>query len=98
MNNLLDNLGDYLRVLDILVCSFCVFVLLKRYRTGGAHWNLKTHDYWFSCLMWCISGLILSIQGITLDYPFGPAIVFVTAAALVTGRGLHRKGAWGGDR
>jgi hypothetical protein len=88
---------DFWRVGIILVCVGCLWFLAKRYRANSDTWNEKTRDYWFSLVMWSLAGGVLAIQGMVLNFPFGPGLVFVTAAALVSLKGLLKQGEWGGS-
>lgn len=87
-----------LRIAVAMVCLFSLVALLVRFKQNSSDWNVKTKDYWYALLMWSLSGLVLAIQGLLESRLITPAIVFATAAALVTGKGLHRKGSWGSDR
>lgn len=93
----LDDWYDSVRVAVGVICLITLFVLFKRYRRDGENWNKKTHDLWFSVVMWTFAGLVMTIQGIYLDYIFGPALVFLTAAALTGAKGIFAKGSWGGN-
>lgn len=89
---------DYFRILLILVAVFCFIMLLVRVKAGRMKWNEKTKDYWYAMTAWVISGGVILVQGILFDLDFNPGTVAVAAAILVTGRGLNRKGEWGGDQ
>lgn len=94
--NFLDEWHDYVRAFAFFVSLYClVFLVLRYFQTDGKNWNVKTKDYWFALVMWTLSGCVFTIQGITLDRPFTPGFVFLTAAILVTGKGIRRKGEWG---
>ena|SRR5690349_18388763 len=93
----MDDWHDYVRVVALLVCLYSLVTLFSRRRKNGADWNVKTNDYWFALLMWTLAGCVFAIQGIYLDRPFTPGFVFLTAASLVTGKGLNHKGDWGGS-
>jgi hypothetical protein len=86
---------DFVRGVGFCVSIFCVAVLLIRWRQKSAGWNEKTKDYWYALLMWSLAGCVFTVQGIVLDRPFTPGFVFLIAAILVTGKGLHQKGDWG---
>jgi hypothetical protein len=88
---------DALRVLIFFLSLWCCWMLILRYRQNRDDWTPKTLDYWYSLLMWCFVGVASSIQGIALDRPLTPAYVATCAAVLVTARGIHRKGSWGGN-
>ena len=92
-----DSWTDVLRVLVLFVSVYCVVLLLIRHQQEALRWNVKTKDLWYALLMWSLAGCVFAVQGIALDRPFTPATVFLTAAVLVTGKGVHRKGRWGGD-
>lgn len=88
---------DAIRVIVIGVSALSFVRLLRRRSKNAAAWNEKTLDYWYALFVWSIAGFVLAIQGIVLDRPPTPGFALVVAAALVTGRGLHRKGGWGGS-
>lgn len=88
---------DILRTLAFFVSIYCVIVLAIHYKRDGRNWNVKTKDYWFALMMWSLAGCVFAGQGVVLDRPFTPGFVFLTAAVLVTGKGLARKGPWGSD-
>lgn len=92
----LDQWHDYLRLAMFLVNAGCLLLLIRRYMQQSNHWNVKTRDYWYALFMWCLAGCVLTAQGVVLDRPFTPAVVFVTAASLASLKGLLTKGAWGG--
>ena len=86
---------DVVRVVAFFVSLFCLVKLVIRYRKDHREWNVKTNDYWFAMVMWSLAGCVFTVQGIALDRPFTPGFVFMTAAILVSGKGLSRKGVWG---
>lgn len=86
---------DFVRVLAFFISVFCLVKLGIRYQQAGRNWNVKTKDYWFALVMWSLAGCVFTVQGVVLDRPFTPGFVFLTAAILVTGKGLARKGSWG---
>jgi hypothetical protein len=92
-----DDWLDVFRIFLFFVSTYSVLLLAIRYRNGGNEWNIKTKDYWFSALMWSLSGCVFTMQGIALDRPLTPATVFMTAAILTTGKAVHRKGDWGSN-
>lgn len=91
------NLSDYWRLVNLVICVLCIATLFNRFRKNRSDWNAKTRDYWLSFLAWSIAGAEFSIEGIVRHSEFGPRVVFITAAALVTFVGLRRRGAWGTD-
>lgn len=92
-----DDLLDVFRIFLFVLSAYSAVVLVLRYRREGADWNTKTKDIWYGSLMWSIAGCIFVLQAIALDRPFTAATVFMTAAILVTGKGVHGKGPWGGN-
>lgn len=92
-----DQWHDYWRLLIAISSLYCIFLLVKRFRDNRDTWNEKTRDYWFSLLMWTLAGVVGCAQGIFFNYPFGPSLVFTTAAVVVSLKGLLRKGDWGGS-
>lgn len=86
---------DLVRVLAFFISVYCVVILLLRWKRDSKDWNVKTRDYWYALFMWSLAGCVFTVQGVALDRPFTPGFVFLTAAVLVTGKGLHRKGEWG---
>lgn len=87
---------DFLRVGMFLLSLWCCITLLLRWRKYSDAWTDKTKDYWYSLFMWTVVGQVTSIQSIYLDRPVTAATVTILAAVLVTGKGLHQKGDWGG--
>jgi len=92
-----DDWLDYFRIILFFVSAYTVVVLLYRYRVNGHGWNTKSMDIWFGNLMWALSGCVFMVQAIALDRPMTVATVFVFAAILVSGKAVHKKGAWGSD-
>lgn len=86
---------DYWRVLNLLVCAPCFFVLLLRYKQNRWSWNVKTTDYWFALAVWTFTGAAASIEGIVMNSPPGFRLVLILAGGLVTLKALLRAGAWG---
>lgn len=93
----LNDWHDYARVLGTAMNLFVVVVLVIRYKQHHKSWNEKTVDLWYSLLMWGLAGIVFCVQGIVLDRPFTPGFVFLMAATLVAGKGVHAKGRWGGS-
>lgn len=93
----LNEWHDYLRVGLFFLSLWCCVTLIKRYRHNRDRWNVKTLDYWYALLMWTLVGMTFSVQGVYFDRDVTPALVAVTAAVLTTGKGLKRKGSWGGE-
>lgn len=91
----LDEWHDFLRVVIFFISLYCIITLFRRWRRDHKDWNTKTTDYWYALLMWSLAGCVLSAQGVTLDRPLTPGTVFLAAAIVVTGKGLHQKGDWG---
>lgn len=92
-----DDFLDWFRILLFGLSVFSAVTLVLRYRRGGANWNVKTKDYWYSALMWSLAGCVFTVQGIALNRPLTPATVFMTAAILVTAKAVVRKGDWGSN-
>lgn len=93
----LNDWHDYVRVLLIGILIYSLLVLTIRFRAQHKTWNDKTKDYWYAMTMWCLTAGVLLVQGIALNLGFTPGFVLLVSATLVTGRGLHRKGDWGGN-
>lgn len=93
----LDDWYDVVRFVAFFVSLYSAGCLLVKYHRHHKTWNTKTKDYWFALLMWSFAGAEFCIQGIGLDRPFTPATVFLVAAILVTGKGVHQKGDWGNN-
>lgn len=91
----LNEWHDYVRLVAFFMCLYCLIMLLVTRQREGDGWNTKTHDYWYAMVMWVLAGHVIAAQGVILDRPFSPAVVFLTAAALTTGKGLHKRGEWG---
>lgn len=94
--HLINDWADFLRIFLIVLGLYSVGKLVWRYRQSSNEWNQKTLDYWYSLLMWSAAGVIIAGQGVVLDRPFTPATVLLAAATLVTAKGIHTKGSWGG--
>lgn len=94
---LLNDWADYLRVITLLVSLYACVTLIRRWRQHNDAYNTKTKDYWYALFMWTIVGIVVPIQAMTLDRPFTPATVVITAAVLTTAKGLHTRGSWGGE-
>lgn len=91
----IDDWHDLVRIVALCISLYCVFTLVRRYIANHTGWNEKTLDYWYALTMWSLAGCVFCVQGILLDRPFTAGFVFLTAAILVTGKGLHQKGTWG---
>lgn len=92
-----DHWFDYYRLAILIVCVICTVMLTNRFIRHRKAWNSKTIDYWYSMMMWSIAGSVIAVEGIRLDSPFSVRTVFVSLAAVVSLRGLMRKGSWGHD-
>lgn len=92
-----DNVLNICRFLVLLLSLWCCYKLLWRFRKFGDNYTGKTKDYWYALLMWAVVGVVTMAQGIYLNRPLTPATIIIAAAVLVTGKGLHSKGSWGGD-
>lgn len=86
---------DAVRVLTFFINAYAFVLLILRYRANKENYNTKTIDLWYGLLMWSLAGCVFSVQGIVLDRPFTAAFVFMTAATLTVGKGVHAKGPWG---
>ena len=89
---------DIVRVIAFLVNVYAFSLLICRFRSRAEDWNVKTKDLWYALLAWTAAGATLNVQSILLDRPLTPGFVLIVAAALVTGKGVHRKGSWGASR
>lgn len=92
-----DSWLDFFRIGVFLISIWCFMTLLRRFHQYNKDWSDKTRDYWYALLMWTVVGIVAPIQGIVLNRPLTPAFAVMFAAILTTGKGLHTKGAWGGD-
>lgn len=88
---------DAVRAIAFFVSLYCLVKLIVRYKQNESSWNVKTKDYWFAMVMWSLAGCVFAAQGIALDRPFTPGFVFMSAAILVSGKAMFRKGSWGSD-
>lgn len=93
----INDLVDVFRAIVAAVLFFSLYILLVRFKRNGKDWNTKTRDLWYSLFMWTIAGITLMFQGILLDRPLTPATMAVFAASFVTGKGVFKKGDWGGS-
>lgn len=91
-----DDWIDLGRVVIFFLSLWCCYTLLRRLFANLDNWNTKTKDLWYSMFMWSVVGIVSMSQGVLLDRPLTPTTVVISAAVLVTGKGLHRKGSWGG--
>lgn len=91
-----DDWHDFVRAIAFVINAYSLYLSVIRYRAGIAGWTSKTIDLWYALTMWILAGAVFSVQGIILDRPFTPGFVFLTAASLVSGKGLRSKGPWGG--
>lgn len=89
---------DVVRGLAFLINLYALYLAVKRYAKGHKNWNEKTIDLWYALTMWTLAGIVFCVQGIILDRPFTAGFVFLVAATMVTGKGLHAEGPWGADR
>lgn len=86
---------DALRILAFFANVWSLVLLVRAFLRRRGDWSQKTLDYWYALTMWSLAGAILSIQGVVMDLPLTPTVIFVTAASLVSIKGLYRKGTWG---
>jgi hypothetical protein len=91
----LNEWHDWLRLFNFLLCSTSVYLLVKSFRKHHHEWNTKTHDYWYALLAWCGAAIASSIEGVFTDAQVTVRLVFVTAASIVTLKGLLNKSHWG---
>lgn len=84
-----------LRVAIFVMCAGSVLTLLMRFKNNRDNWNAKTRDYWYALVSWSVAGMVIAVEGIRHDTPFGVRTVFVTVSAVVSLIGLRRKGDWG---
>lgn len=88
---------DWLRVLNLGLCTWAAAVLLVRFVKQRELWNAKTRDYWFALLIWTVVGAVGSLEGLYQDLQPGSRLVVLTVASGVTLIGLQRRGDWGGS-
>lgn len=91
-----DDWHDVIRVVDAVMALLCLFLLSKRFGQNGNEWNTKTKDYWFAIVLWCLTSVVLAIEGVYEDRPLEPRLVFYVMATAVTLKGLLSKSSWGG--
>lgn len=92
-----DDVIDWWRLVAFALCLIALVILMRRFVQFRDDWNEKTRDQWYSLVMWIVAGGAYAIQGIFFEVPFGPALVIMTAAVLVSLKALLQKGTWGGD-
>lgn len=83
------------RLVVSLMSTAALFYLIRRYIKNGKSYNTKTVDLWYALAAWCTAGAVGPLTRAIWDTS-GPGLVFTTAAALVTLKGVARKGEWGG--
>jgi hypothetical protein len=93
----LNDWHDYVRAFSFFISLGCLVTLMVRWKQKRHEWNSKTMDYWYALVMWTLSGLVFTAQGVALDRPMTPGFVFLVMAILVTSVGLHKRGTWGGS-
>jgi hypothetical protein len=91
----IDTIYDYWRLLNAVLGVLCMIWLIGGLIKQYEYWNTKTRDLWYSRLMWSGVGIGISIEGIIYDRGMTYTLVFVTAASLITFKGLNIKGSWG---
>ena len=75
----------------MVVCLYILWELLRIFRSDHHSWNRVAAEYWYVLTMWTLAGFMTMIQGIALDRPLTPALVFISAAALVGVKAAHSK-------
>jgi hypothetical protein len=91
----IDGWVDLWRLGNLLVGLLCLGWLVGGLIKQHADWNVKTRDFWYSRIMWAVTQCVLSIEGIRQGAGATIGLVLITAAGIVTFKGLNRKGAWG---
>lgn len=93
----IDTVYDVWRLGNLLIGAFCLVWLVGGLIKQKDYWNVKTRDLWYSRLMYAVLQIVLSAEGIYYGRDSTYSLAFVTAAGLVTAKGLYKKGAWGYD-
>lgn len=82
---------DAWRVLLIAVNGFCLIVLTNRFVKYRQTWKEETRDLWVTLVLWSVSAIVLSVQGLAEHRHVTATLVFVTFASLATPMVLRRK-------
>jgi hypothetical protein len=91
----IDGGYDILRIVNVNLCFVLVLLLFGGLIRHHKHYNQKTRDYWYSRVMWCATGIAVSIEELRADAGFTVVPIFVIAATIVTFKGVFQKGPWG---
>ena len=86
---------DVLRVVNTLLCSLTFLLMLGGMKRHGQEYNKKTRDYWYGRLMWAVTGIVISFEGIRTNATSEFVPVAVLFAVVVTLKGILQKGPWG---
>lgn len=97
MNFDVRDFGDVLRLIIFTICMWCLILLALRLVHKRHKWNVKTKNYWFAMVMWCLAGCTIAIEGIYKGTEVGPRTIMVTLASVTSLIGLHQRGGWGAD-
>lgn len=92
----IDDPLDFVRMGVFLVTLYTTVKLIAAWYRHRNDWNQKTLDLWYTLTAWSVAGMVFSVQGVLLGRPLTAGFVFLIAAALVGGKAVHQKGAWGG--
>ena len=94
---IIDDWYDVARAINLIILGFCLFYLAKTFLASSQNWNRKTQEYWYAMNMWCLAGLVSSLEAIILDLQLSSRIILTLVAAFATLRAITRKDRWGGD-
>lgn len=90
-----DGFYDYWRLLNLILGVLSFVWLMGGLHRQYAQWNAKTRDLWYSRLMWAVVTVFLSYEGIKTNAGSTYALSLITAAVLITFKGLAKRGSWG---
>lgn len=86
---------DFWRLLNLLVNVLCIVWLIGGYKRQNTEWNSKSLEMWYSRLIWAVTGIALSFEGIQHHRTWSWTLGFVTIAGLSSFSALRRRGEWG---
>lgn len=93
----LEGLYDYWRLMNLFLGIMCFVWLMGGLKRQHKQWNQKTRDLWYSRVMWAVVCVVVSFEGIRTNAGSTYALSLITAAVLITFKGLAIRGAWGYD-
>lgn len=90
-----DHKWDALRVFNMVIGVLCVVWSIGGYRRQHETWNDKSMGLWYSRLIWSVTIVVLSLEGLQRGTGWTYTLGFVTVSGLSSFAALHRRGTWG---